>query len=86
MLLGHSEFFGGGRFARDWHAHAKSVRRPREQLYAAIQLLFAIQQLSEGVIWLSFRYEVPQLNTVMTHVYNFFSHVLWPVYVPWQYY
>jgi hypothetical protein len=34
------------------------------------------------VIWLTFRYEAPQLNAVMTHVYSFFSHVLWPVYMP----
>ena len=60
----------------------KSARRPRELPFAAIPLLFAIQQLSEGVIWLTFRYGAPQLNTVMTHVYSFFSHVLWPVYVP----
>jgi len=60
----------------------KSARRPRELAFAAIPLLFAIQQLSEGVIWLTFRYEAPQLNAVMTYVYSFFSHVLWPVYVP----
>jgi len=60
----------------------KSVRHPREWLFAAIPLLFAVQQLSEGMIWLTFRYEAPQLNTVMTHVYSFFSHVLWPAYVP----
>ena len=60
----------------------KAVSRPRELPFAAIPLLFAIQQLSEGVIWLTFRYEAPQLNTIMTHVYSFFSHVLWPVYVP----
>ena len=60
----------------------KSARRPRELPFAAIPLLFAIQQLSEGVIWLTFRYEAPQLNTVMTDVYSFFSHVLWPIYVP----
>ena len=60
----------------------KSARHPRELAFAAIPLLFAIQQLSEGVIWLTFRYEAPQLNTVMTHVYSFFSHVLWPAYVP----
>ena len=59
-----------------------STRRPRELPFAAIPLLFAIQQLSEGVIWLTFRYEAPQVNAVMTHVYSFFSHVLWPVYVP----
>ena len=60
----------------------KSARRPRELPFAAIPLLFAIQQLSEGVIWMSFRYEAPLLNAAMTHVYSFFSHALWPVYVP----
>jgi len=59
-----------------------AASRPRELPFAAIPLLFAIQQLSEGVIWLTFRYEAPQLNSVMTYVYSFFSHVLWPVYVP----
>ena len=56
--------------------------RPREWPIAAIPLLFAVQQLSEGVIWLTFSREAPQLNSVMTHVYSFFSHVLWPAYVP----
>ncbi len=60
----------------------KSARHPRELPFAAIPLLFAVQQLTEGVIWLTFRVDAPLLNTVMTHVYSFFSHVLWPVYVP----
>ena len=60
----------------------KSASRPRELPYAAIPLLFAFQQLSEGVIWLTFRYEAPQLNAAMTNFYSFFSHVLWPIYVP----
>ena len=50
--------------------------------FAAIPLLFAVQQLIEGVIWLTFSGEATRLNSVMTHVYSFFSHVLWPVYVP----
>ena len=50
--------------------------------FAAIPLLFAIQQLIEGVIWLTFRVDAPLLNSVMTHAYSFFSHVLWPAYVP----
>ena len=60
----------------------KSAKHRRELPFAAIPLLFAIQQLSEGVIWLTFSADAPLLNTVMTHVYSFFSHVLWPVYVP----
>lgn len=60
----------------------RAARSPRELPLAAIPLLFSIQQLIEGVVWLTFRYEAPLLNVVMTHVYSFFSHVLWPVYVP----
>ena len=54
----------------------------RDLPFAAIPLLFAIQQFIEGVIWLTFRVDAPMLNAVMTHVYSFFSHVLWPAYVP----
>lgn len=60
----------------------RAARSPRELPFAGIPLLFALQQLIEGVIWLTFRIEAPLLNTVMTHVYSFFSHVLWPVYLP----
>ncbi len=61
---------------------ALATHQRRELPFAAIPLLFAIQQLIEGVIWLTFRVDAPLLNSVMTHVYSFFSHVLWPVYVP----
>ncbi|MBT9491934.1 MAG: hypothetical protein IV107_06215 [Paucibacter sp.] len=60
----------------------RAARSPRELPFAAIPLLFALQQLIEGVIWLTFNTEAPLLNTVMTHVYSFFSHVLWPIYLP----
>lgn len=60
----------------------RSATRPRQWPFAAIPLLFAVQQLSEGVIWLTFSADTPLINTVMTYVYSFFSHVLWPVYLP----
>ncbi len=60
----------------------RSARHPRERAFAAIPLLFAVQQLVEGVVWLTFSYPAPLLNAVMTHAYSFFSHVLWPIYVP----
>lgn len=50
--------------------------------FAMIPLLFGIQQLTEGVIWLTFSYDVPLLKQLMTYVYSGFSHVLWVVYVP----
>lgn len=60
----------------------KAARRPSEIPFAAIPLLFAIQQLSEGVVWWTFDHDAPGLNFVMTQLYSFFSHVLWPAYVP----
>lgn len=64
---------------------AATVRRTRvrsELPYAWIPALFAIQQLLEGALWLTFPDRAPLLNTVLTHAYSFFSHVLWPIYVP----
>ena len=60
---------------------SKAGHRP-ELVYGAIPLLFGVQQLVEGVIWLSFGWDVPLLNPAMTFVYSLFSHVLWPIYVP----
>lgn len=60
----------------------KSAHFPRDRPFAAIPLLFAVQQLIEGVIWLTFSHDAVLLNSVMTHAYSFFSHVLWPIYVP----
>ncbi len=56
------------------------VRRKSEILFAAIPLLFGVQQLTEGVIWLSFQH--PILLSVMTSIYLFFSNVLWPTWIP----
>ena len=61
---------------------ALATRQRQALPFAAIPMLFAVQQLIEGVIWLTFRVDAPLLNSVMTHAYSFFSHVLWPVYVP----
>ena len=61
---------------------ALATHQRRALPFAAIPMLFAMQQLIEGVIWLTFSAEVTGLNVVLTHGYSFFSHVLWPVYVP----
>ena len=60
----------------------KKVGRKTELPFAAIPVLFGVQQILEGIIWLTFRFDTPLLNTMMTHGYSLFSHVLWPIYVP----
>jgi hypothetical protein len=58
------------------------MARRRELPYAAIPLLFGIQQLTEAVVWLSFDPGREAVNTAATYLYSIFSHVLWPMYVP----
>lgn len=54
---------------------------PAEVPYAAIPMIFGIQQLVEGGLWLGL-----PAQTLTTHVlaivYLLFSNVLWPIYVP----
>ncbi|MFZ5657305.1 MAG: DUF6629 family protein [Pseudomonadota bacterium] len=55
----------------------------RYRLLAAIPLLFAVQQAIEGLVWMSYPWQAPVLRSVATQIYSVFSHLLWPVYVPW---
>lgn len=50
--------------------------------FAMIPLLFGLHQLTEGMIWLSFRSESLLPNAALTLVYSLFSHVLWPIFIP----
>ncbi|AEB85714.1 MULTISPECIES: DUF6629 family protein [Comamonadaceae] len=50
--------------------------------YALIPVLFGLQQLLEGTLWLTFPDRAPTLNVWLTHAFSFFSHVLWPIYIP----
>lgn len=48
--------------------------------FACIPLLFGLQQLIEGVVWLSFGSSL--LNSISVYMYSMFSHVFWPIFVP----
>lgn len=61
----------------------KAVRKA-EIPFAMIPLLFGIQQIIEGMLWLSFRFDAPLLNVTMTYAFTLFSHVLWPMFVPFS--
>jgi hypothetical protein len=65
-------------------ATLRATRRKVEIPFAAIPLVFGIQQIVEGVLWLSFRFDAPQLNVAMTYLFSIFSHVLWPMFVPFS--
>jgi hypothetical protein len=60
----------------------RMTARRTEIPFAMIPLLFGLQQITEGLIWLSFRSATPLPNATLTLVYSLFSHVLWPIFVP----
>ena len=65
-------------------ATVKKAERKAEIPFAMIPLLFGVQQIIEGMLWLSFRFDAPLLNVTMTYVFTLFSHVLWPIFVPFS--
>lgn len=60
----------------------KKAKKKSEIPFVSIPLLFGIQQTIEGIVWLSFN--SPLLNTITTYSYIMFSHVLWPIFVPFS--
>jgi hypothetical protein len=63
-------------------ATMKKAERKAEIPFAMIPLLFGVQQIIEGMLWLSFRFDAPLLNVITTYLFTLFSHVLWPIFVP----
>jgi len=61
------------------------VERRSELPFAMIPLLFGIQQIVEGGIWLTFSHDAPLLRQTMTYIYSVFSHVVWPIYIPFAF-
>ena len=77
-----ASFIAGGVLSAVGVVTIKKTEKKSEIPFASIPLLFGIQQIIEGVIWLTFHNNAPELNIVMTFIYSIFSHVLWPIFVP----
>jgi len=60
----------------------KKAKKKREVPFAAIPLLFGIQQIIEGFVWLSLKWDNTVLNSIMSHAFFLFSNIGWPIFVP----
>ena len=59
------------------------VREPRELPLAAAPLLFALQQIVEGLLWLNLPLAPDDsLSAVLTFLFLFFAEAFWPLYAP----
>ncbi len=56
------------------------TKSKREIPLASISILFGIQQLIEGTLWLSFN--LPVMNIILTYSYLLYALVWWPFFMP----
>jgi hypothetical protein len=61
----------------------KKVKSPEQIAFASIPLLFAVQQFSEGFVWLSLSNPTfAYLEKVMSYTFLLFAQIIWPIFVP----
>jgi len=61
----------------------KKVHSPSQAAFAAVPLVFGLQQLSEGVVWLALAGpEYAHMTNFGTYAFLFFARVLWPLFMP----
>jgi len=61
----------------------KKVQHPSQIMFASIPLIFAVQQIAEGVLWLTLpdpRYAKTQIS--FTYMFLIFAQVVWPIWIP----
>lgn len=64
-------------------ASIKKTKKPSEIPFASIPLLFALQQITEGFVWLSLTNpDYAFLEDFSTHAFIFFAQVVWPIWIP----
>ena len=63
-------------------ATLKITTKRSEWPFAMIPLLFGVQQLTEGLLWMTFRQDMPLVRQATTYLYSGFSYLLWAMYVP----
>ncbi len=60
----------------------KKTKTKKQRLFASIPLLFSLQQLTEGFLWVAFENDYPGLRTACTYIFLVFAQVIWPTLVP----
>ncbi len=61
----------------------KKVKKKSQILFAAIPLFFAVQQITEGFLWLSLKHKIDDSwQQPTTYLFLIFAQVFWPTWVP----
>lgn len=86
MCFSTAASFGAGAILLGIGAAAASqVQKPRQWAFATIPALFAVQQISEGFVWLSLSNPLFAMwNRPATMLFLIFAQALWPAWVPFS--
>ncbi len=61
----------------------KRTHHPSQLLFAAIPFIFGVQQLSEGLLWVTLPSpHYANTQKIFTYVFLFFAQIVWPIWVP----
>jgi len=77
-----ASFVAGGALSAAGVLTATKAKTKKELPFAMVPLLFGIQQLAEGFVWVSLSSHAATLNLVATYIFSLFAFVVWPIYVP----
>lgn len=77
-----ASFIAGAALSATGVVTLRKTETKREIPFASIPLLFGIQQITEGFVWLSFSFTAPIWNSVFAHSFLLVAYVLWPLFVP----
>ena len=59
------------------------ARTNPQRVFATIPLIFAVQQLAEGLLWLSLKNaDIVSWQTSLTYIYLVFAMAVWPLWIP----
>lgn len=64
-------------------ASIKKVQSPSQIVFASIPLIFSVQQITEGFLWLALSNPgYAYLQQVTTYIFLLIAQIVWPVWVP----
>lgn len=72
----------GGTLAAVGGLTLSRAKTRKELPLASVPLLFGIQQITDGIVWLSFG--MHPLNDIAIYAYALFSRVFWPIFLPFS--
>ena len=77
-----ASFIAGAGLSTMGVATLRNTKEKSDMPFAAIPLLFGIQQAIEGLVWITFSYHAPLIHALASYGFAFFAYAFWPMFIP----